>query len=627
MSLTINTNLSSLIVQSSLTKSTNGLNQAIERMTTGFKINGAKDNAAGYSIANSIGVKLSSYDVAMDNVMLGTTLIDTASSNLSLITDHLQRMRDLSEQAANGTYGEDSLNAIQSEIDARTAEINRIMSNTEYNGIKLFEGEETSGGTDGTTANVDESKRVVNQTTFQSGETYYLTTSDDLVKLQDLVNSGVDTTNVTFELMNDIDMQGVSFRGIGTGGADGSDDTKFFKGNFNGNEHVISNLTINTTEDYVGLFGASMGNIDSLGLENCDITGGLVGGLATANSGSITNSYVTGKITCVGNDKAVGGFISANMGNINNCYSECKVTSTDEAAYVGGFVGLVMGGMIENSYSVAEVSANSSSYYIGGFSGIAGGFGSSAVSFSNCYAGGSLSGGLYAGGFIGVGLSNSSTNITDCYTDSNVQGGSFCKGAFIGYLENVTSKITNSYYDSTKNGTMPNVGSGTYSGTLSGVSATEFNNLLKSLNLPEFTYGAGSGGGTVNNSGREFILQVGIDSDENSKLTFDTALGFQLNIDVTSQTGALAAITVIDSILETVNNKQTEFGAVQNRLESVTEALSINIENLTSSMSTIKDADIAEESSAYIKYKILQQASATLLATANQTPSIALQLL
>ena len=619
MSLTINTNLSSLIVQSSLTQSTSCLNQAIERMTTGFKINGAKDNAAGYSIANSMGVKLSSFDVALDNVMLGTTLIDTASSNLSLVTEHLQRMRELAEQAANGTYGEDSLNAIQSEIDARTEEINRVMSNTEYNGIKLFEGKET-----GDSFTVDESKRIVNQTTFQSGETYYLTTSEDLVKLQDLVNNGVDTTNVTFELMNDIDMKGVSFRGIGTGGADGTDDTKVFKGNFNGNEHVISNLTINTSEDMVGLFGATMGNIDSLGLENCDITGGTVGGLVAMNTGNITNSYVTGKITSVGDDKAAGGFVSGNMGNINNCYSECEVITTGKAAYVGGFVGGAIGGMIENSYSVAEVSASSSSFYVGGFSGIADT--QSSVSFSNCYAGGSLSGGGYDGGFIGV-LLNSSINISDCYTDTSVQGGGYYKGAFIGYLITGTPTITNSYYDSTKNGAMADFGSGTYSGTLKGVSATEFSNLLKAVDLPEFTYGGGSGVGTVNNSGREFVLQVGIDSSDNSKLSFDTALGFQLNIDVTRHTGALDALTVIDNILETVNNKQTEFGAVQNRLESVTEALSINIENLTSSMSTIKDADIAEESSAYIKYQILQQASATLLATANQTPSIALQLL
>ena len=589
MSLTINTNLSSLIVQSSLTQSTNGLNQAIERMTTGFKINGAKDNAAGYSIANSMGVKLSSYDVAMDNVMLGTTLIDTASSNLSLITDHLQRMRDLSEQAANGTYGEDSLNAIQSEIDARTAEINRIMSNTEYNGIKLFEGEETSGVPGRATESVDESKRVVNQTNFQSGETYYLTTSDDLVKLQDLVNSGVDTTNVTFELMNDIDMQGVSFQGIGNGGADGSDDTKIFKGNFNGNEHIISNLTINTSEDRVGLFGISMGNIDSLGLENCDITGqDYVGGLVAVGGGNISGCYVNGSIT--GNE-FVGGIASIGENLvIDKSFVKGQISGN---VGVGGLLGASYFSVIINdSYTEVEVTGDSD---IGGLLGTS----YIDVTVNNSYVTGSVIGNSNIGAFAGtVGAGT----LIECYYDKQTTG------------QNV--------------GIANNLGTG----DAVGVTTAELKALIQNGTLPEYDYekafGGGSGTGVgVNNSGREFILQVGIDSDDNSKLTFDTALGFQLNIDVTSHAGALDALTAIDSILETVNNKQTEFGAVQNRLESVTESLSINIENLTSSMSTIKDADIAEESSNYIKYQILQQASATLLATANQTPSIALQLL
>ena len=590
MSLTINTNISSLIVQSSLTKSTNGLNQAIERMTTGFKINGAKDNAAGYSIANSMGVKLSSFDVALDNVMLGTTLINTASNNLSLVTEHLQRMRDLAEQAANGTYGEDSLNAIQSEIDARTDEINRVMSNTEYNGIKLFEGEETAG-TGGATANVDESKRVVNQTTFQSGETYYLTTSDDLVKLQDLVNSGVDTTNVTFELMNDIDMKGVSFRGIGSG----EDNTKVFKGNFNGNEHVISNLTINTSEDMVGLFGASMGNIDSLGVENCDITGGSMG------------------IACLAGLLGFGA-------TITRCYSTGNVeqVSSSSGSYVGGLVGMLNDGEISESYSTASVDGKD------GVGGLAGYLVNGSIVDS--YATGSVTGIDSVGGLTGGGVD---FNVTNSYSTGSVVGNVYV-GRLIGIAGSPIPTISNSYYCIENLGQDVGVGEGTYNGSVSGVTTAELKTLIQNGTLPEYdyenTYGGG-GGGTVNNSGREFILQVGIDSSDNSKLTFDTALGFQLKIDVTSHAGALDAITAIDNILETVNNKQTEFGAVQNRLESVTEALSINIENLTSSMSTIKDADIAEESSAYIKYQILQQASATLLATANQTPSIALQLL
>ena len=80
-------------------------------------------------------------------------------------------------------------------------------------------------------------------------------------------------------------------------------------------------------------------------------------------------------------------------------------------------------------------------------------------------------------------------------------------------------------------------------------------------------------------------------------------------------------------MLSIVNAKQTEFGAVQNRLESALDEISIHYENLVSSRSTLRDADIAEVSSEYIREQILQQASATLLATANQTPAIALQLL
>ena len=187
MSLTIKTNLSSIIAQSSLKSSTSSLNQAIERMSTGFKINHAKDNAAGYSIANSMSSKLSSYEVATDNTSYGLELISTSISNLDLITSHLQRIRDLAEQASNGTYGVESLTALQSEVEARMNEVNRIISNTEYNGIGLFS-DTTNTNTVTTFASskdivVDESKRVVNQTTFQSGETYYLTTSEDLVKL------------------------------------------------------------------------------------------------------------------------------------------------------------------------------------------------------------------------------------------------------------------------------------------------------------------------------------------------------------------------------------------------------------------------------------------------------------
>ena len=140
MALTINTNLSSMIVQSNLSKSTSSLNRAIERMTTGYKINHASDNAAGYSIARNWETQLGSLDVAADNAATGADMLTTLEDNYSLITSHLQRVRDLTEQAANGTYGEDSLKAIQSEITARLNEVDRIAANCEFNGLKMMDG-------------------------------------------------------------------------------------------------------------------------------------------------------------------------------------------------------------------------------------------------------------------------------------------------------------------------------------------------------------------------------------------------------------------------------------------------------------------------------------------------------
>ena len=140
MALTINTNLGSLIVQKNLDDATKALNRSIERMTTGFKINSAGDDAAGYAVATKMDTQLSSISVAQDNVAIGSSLLSTAESNYDLIVTHMQRIRDLTEEAANGTCGQDSIDAIKAEVTARWEEINRITASTEFNGIKLLDG-------------------------------------------------------------------------------------------------------------------------------------------------------------------------------------------------------------------------------------------------------------------------------------------------------------------------------------------------------------------------------------------------------------------------------------------------------------------------------------------------------
>ena len=138
MSLTINTNISSLIAQRSLTNATDGMNTSLERMSTGYKINHSKDSAAGYAIANQWETQLRSLDVASDNAAMGLDLLTTAEGTYDLLIEHIQRVRDLTEQAANGTYGSSSMAAISKEMQARFAEIDRIAKNAEFNGINLM---------------------------------------------------------------------------------------------------------------------------------------------------------------------------------------------------------------------------------------------------------------------------------------------------------------------------------------------------------------------------------------------------------------------------------------------------------------------------------------------------------
>ena len=93
--ISITTNLQSMMVRSNLRNATNDINATIKRMTTGFKLNRAKDNAAGVYIANSMVSKLSSFQVAYDNADIGLSYLSTAEGNLDLVSSHLQRVKAL----------------------------------------------------------------------------------------------------------------------------------------------------------------------------------------------------------------------------------------------------------------------------------------------------------------------------------------------------------------------------------------------------------------------------------------------------------------------------------------------------------------------------------------------------
>lgn len=140
--ISIGTDLGGLILQNTLTANTLGLNHSIERMTTGYKINRAKDDAAGFAIAEGLSTKISSMIMVQQNVEEGIALLKTAEGALDNILGLLQRLRDLAEQAGNDVYGEDSRQALQAEADEIIEQIEQIKNTTEFNGLNLFEAPE-----------------------------------------------------------------------------------------------------------------------------------------------------------------------------------------------------------------------------------------------------------------------------------------------------------------------------------------------------------------------------------------------------------------------------------------------------------------------------------------------------
>lgn len=867
----LNTNLGAMIVFSNLKVSTNGLNTAIERMTSGYKINRAGDNAANFSINTKLSTQIGAYSVAEENAMMGLDMLSTASSALDQMSNLASRLRCLAAQAQNGTYGTQSLSAVKSEANALVAEIKSIFGKTEYNGIKLLNSlsekliedepitqtppacivpnpsyngfiENPQDYSDAEVAAMTALSGVSSSTRIRDGQ-YSITTLEEFEQFAEM-SRAANIQGGEFVLGADIDLSsysaGEGFIPIAAGINSSAD----FKCEFNGNGHTISNLYINRPDtDNVGLFSL-MCDVKNLCLTNVDVIGGkstgALMGYAFSNSPEISNCYIASG--SVKGTTGVGGLVgrfSDIDGNILNCYSDAEVSGETKAGgllgeiylpngsvinsfshgnvtassdyaggligytervslencyaegnitgkrFVGGVVGKAMeviavncfakgkvtgtssvggfagsaggsssGNIIENCYAYGEVIGEES---VGGFAGLTSGstngnglilkacyalgnvtatqqvgglvgFFSFHNSVYNCSATGTVKGNSCVGGLIGDGYamkeikncystgdviakgnfvggiigrtSNSNdTDITGCYSTGNISGVErvggvmgFCDailslsdcystgnisgqkdvGGVVGYLFWMRGPMTGCSSQGRVSGDT-NIGglvgqissfqdlsidncisSAEVSGNNSAGSFIGRIEKLKTISVTNCKTAAldldtiGSTSSSISNevlqnmlNGIEVVevervdpskikitLQVGINSDANSKLTFNTSFSAEvidalLDIDILNT----SALEVLDFFINEVNQKQVEYGAVENRLQSALEQISVSYDNLVSTQSTIRDADIAEESSSYIRNQILQQAASTLMATANQTPAIALQLL
>ena len=412
--------------------------------------------------------------------------------------------------------------------------------------------------------------------------------------------------------MGDIDMTSVSnWDPIG-------DDTTMFTGELNGNGFVIRNLKIhNKTDKYVGLFAASQGTIQNLGLVNVNVTGygyeknaqNTAGGLVGINGGTITNCFVNGNISMKGIESQhpdyeaswgitgyVGGLVGANAGTISACYVNTKVTAEGTHKYLGGIAGGNVLGTIENVYSDGSVGSSFGSGGIVGLNYVAG-------ILVDSYSVARVNDG---GGLADV---NDGGQINNCFWDIQKTGQKE------GCIRNHASAITQ----------------------ITGLSTNQMRNPQHFINAgwDENIWDFSTAPPTLKNMPEpqklvnSIRLQIGSDSSENSAIFIDTAFSLdEFFVDCFSQDACAEAIEDIDGMLEQINTKRAEIGAMINRINSILDSQTTTTQNYTAAKSTIMDADIANESADFVKNQILQQTSSALLAQSqNLHASIVLSLI
>lgn len=231
----INTNFAGLVAQRNLSKSAATLTTTIERLSSGLRVNSAKDDAAGLAIAEKMNSQIRGQEVAKRNANDGISFLQVADGALGTVSDNLQRMRDLAVQASNGTLTGDDRTNLQKEFGELADEINRVVGSTKFNGVSVF-------GASGTSAVDIQIGANKNGTGAAATEVLTVTTAGFT---SDLANvTGTATSNVGIDTISDAQ---TTLANLDTFIKNVTSERANYGAKINRLDSVISNLDTNTT--------------------------------------------------------------------------------------------------------------------------------------------------------------------------------------------------------------------------------------------------------------------------------------------------------------------------------------------------------------------------------------------
>ena len=548
---------------------TSALSKNLEKLSSGYKINRAGDDAAGLAISEKMRAQITGLNAAQKNVKDGISLVKTAEGAMQEIQDMLNRMDYLATQSANGTY-QDAVDRenLQKEVNQLLDEIDRIADSANFNGIKLLDG----------SLDVNASVGQVDRTAVElTGEIFR--------------QEGV-TANVTASF--DIDLEGMVFTGgTATSGAivldvGGATMTVSINGATSGGsfEVVSGGATIGTAVTLVNINGATF----SVSANGTKLTFTATSDNYTGSTASLDVSNIKAEATAV-SGSAIGSI--EDIGQGESAWNTAAQNTVDGVRKKPQIEAQVKFTLTEDMIKSGELVIDGVTY-----------------TFDDTKTLDQSSGNTI--GTKGFGTAGGSTvnDVADKLVKAANSNTNFAIGHTNGEITIQAKSGTNKDY--TKGKYDPDATALTESGWSKGL----------------VSYGKT----TAAQKGKPLQLQIGDTSDPFNQLQVKvgdmhrTALGLN-GLDISTAANASGSIQKIKDAINNVSSVRGDLGATQNRLEHTQNNLSVMAENIQDAESTIRDTDVAEEMMSYVKNNILVQSAQAMLAQANQVPQGVLQLL
>jgi flagellin len=680
MALSVNTNITSLGVQKNLNKASDALSTSMSRLSSGLKINSAKDDAAGLQISNRLTSQIKGLNVAVKNANDGISIAQTAEGAMQASTNILQRMRELALQSANGSNSDDDRTSLQQEFTALSGELTRISTTTTFGGRNLLDGSFSSTSFQ-VGANANESisfgmrsvsasdlKGTYNEASV-AGSTNELSavvtgkagivasnaattaTGSFRVDPKTLGTAGAgtlkigaanialtadDTLDTTVKKINDAAITGVTASNV---------DGKLRLSNATAVAVAVDDNDANATTGPLNALGLAIASIPAAAAGVPGVTNGtaqlaaksigaagdlVIGNSAIRLSASDTLESVVGKINDFSADTGVTAKIvkdATGMGSLSlsskTDFTIGQSTTTGVATALGFASGVDT--LIKTSSgltSAASINLNGKQIDFTADS-----------KLSDIVA--EINDGIGAAG------SGDNTKLTGVTASASADGRlilTSADGKDV-KLENVTA------------GALDSLGltSGTSNAKLTEATSITINSVEIKFNkgddmasVADAINSSSSGvKASVNKDGTlalaadqdikiadgsngSGLAALGLAASTTKAVTMDTTVN---DLSILDAATAQQAIQALDGAIQQVDGQRSQLGAIQNRFDSTVANLQSIAENSTAARSRVQDADFASETAELTKQQTLQQASTAILSQANQLPSAVLKLL